>query len=555
MKTFLRILLFFAIGAVLLLLVQMVLVPQYLGGDTGKPKDVLGEYYELSGETDIQAVFLGASHVYCGVDPMRIYEDTGIVSYNLSSAAQSVPESYYLLKMLFETQTPEVVFLDVNSMFTDEEEQDYNFLIRYRYVLDNMGLSQDKLELAGHFTSLFEESFRVEAIASVFMPLLHYHSRWNALEKEDFTLDRAKNYYSKGYVMMPCVVGSTVTSVTLMNYVADLLTTREDTLWTAETGETILEDEEPAYSSDLDEGAMSYLREIQALCEENGAELILFKVPDIGLPQYYSAAWTSIRSETIRAAAGELGLEYLDLLYDADLQLDRTRDTIDSGKHLNYLGAQKVSEYLADYLANEKQLTGRTDPVYERDRAIYDRLCAVAEMQMESGLGGYLERVAALEDVTVLFSVYDDMREGLTDEDIQCLRDFGLQCPFKTMESCNAYLAVMDNGELSYEATSTRRLEYEGTLSNGAKLHMVSSGWLTNSEVSVQIDGKECVQAVKGLIIIVYDNRSGLVLDRAVFNMESGGAKTAKRDAAAVEDRFEAYEQYLMREDLLAGTV
>ena len=556
MKHLLRTLLFFAIGAVLLLLVQTVFIPQYLGGNTGKPKDMLGEYYELRSETDLQVVFVGSSHAYCGVDPMRIYEDTGIVSYNLSSAAQSIPESFYLLKMLFKTQKPELVFLDASSLFTDEAEEDYNFQIRYRYLLDNMGLSRDRLELARHYTSLLPEGSRLEGFIGAYVPLLYYHSRWDELTREDFMPDRAKNYYSKGYVMMPSTVGASWDSVGMMNYVADLLSTREDRRWSFTDGDvsTKPKDDEPAYSAAFDEGAMSSLREIMALCEENGAELILFKIPDALPPQYYSSAWTEIRSEMTRETAAELGLEFLDLLYDVDLEIDWSADTIDQGMHLNYLGAQKVSRYLADYLANEKQLSGRTDPVYERDRAVYDKLCALAELQTEPTMSGYLERIAAMEDVTVLFAVYDDMHEGLTEEDIRCLRDFGLQCPFESMESYDSYLAVVEDGELRYEDTSTRRIEYEGTLSNGTEIHMVSSGGLMLPEVSIQIDGREYTQAVKGLIILVYDNRSGLVLDGVAVNMSSGEERTNLRDSGDVGTFFEAYEQYLMREDYLTGT-
>ena len=551
MKFLLRILMFSVLAVVLILCAQAVLMPELRSSETGNPQDMLGEFYELRGETEFQALFLGASHVYCGVDPMRIYEKTGIVTYNMASTLQDLSVSYTLLKMAFQTQSPQVVFLDVSSMFQygdENESDDQMFQMCFRYVLDNMRFSRSKVELAAEYAGYLPEDRRADGFISILIPILYYHDRWGELTWEDFSFQAKRNLYAKGHDIVPGIYGTDWDTVDRMNYVSDLLSTRKDRLWTSADGDlsSTLTDMEPAYSVVIPDEEISWIRKMQTLCGENGAELILFKVPDSAAPQEYEPAWTRIRAQKAKEVAAELGLEFLDLLYDApELQIDWGMDSLDQGKHMNQTGARKVSDYLADYMTNQKHMTGRTESAFEQDRMIYDRLCTLADTQLELDMSAYMDRLAALEDVTVFFSVYDDIHEGLTEEDIRSLRDFGLHAPLESMENHDAYLAVVEDGELIYEAMGTRRLEYDGMLPDGTAYRLTSCGWLLGNESSIQIDDEEYSQATKGLNIVVYDNRFGFVLDQVLFSKQE---LTIKRDYKQIDLLFEAYEQQLMQE-------
>ena len=86
--------------------------------------------------------------------------------------------------------------------------------------------------------------------------------------------------------------------------------------------------------------------EIKEFCEKNNARLILLSEPNA------AGAWAPHRHNAIQILAEKLGLEYLDLNYEEEIVLDWSNDSFDYGDHLNYYGAQKVSNYLGQYLEN-----------------------------------------------------------------------------------------------------------------------------------------------------------------------------------------------------------
>ena len=49
-------------------------------------------------EENIDTLFLGSSHVYCGINPEVITQKTGESAFNMATPAQPLNGSYYLLK-------------------------------------------------------------------------------------------------------------------------------------------------------------------------------------------------------------------------------------------------------------------------------------------------------------------------------------------------------------------------------------------------------------------------------------------------------------------------
>ena len=112
-----KIVAFFVIGIMLFFAVQGIFIPKwYSDGATNR---VLSGFFALENDT-AEVLFLGTSHMGSGVSPMKIYEDTGIVSYNLATSGQPLECSYFLLKEAFKTQSPKVVFLDAGRILNGE---------------------------------------------------------------------------------------------------------------------------------------------------------------------------------------------------------------------------------------------------------------------------------------------------------------------------------------------------------------------------------------------------------------------------------------------------
>ena len=108
-----------------------------------------------------------------------------------------------------------------------------------------------------------------------------------------------------------------------------------------------------------------YLDQITALCKENGVELILVKAPSL-YPYWYEEY-----DAQIAAYAEEQGLAYYNFTECIDeIGLDFQVDTYDAGLHLNHAGAEKLSLYFAEILAERHGIPDRrNDPVIG---AIYD---------------------------------------------------------------------------------------------------------------------------------------------------------------------------------------
>ena len=90
---------------------------------------------------------------------------------------------------------------------------------------------------------------------------------------------------------------------------------------------------------------MRYLEKIYELCLDNDAELILVKAP---FPCYEVIIG---EVNTVFDWAEEKGIPYLNLMqFTNEIGINYYSDTCDGIAHMNYLGATKVSRYLAEYI-------------------------------------------------------------------------------------------------------------------------------------------------------------------------------------------------------------
>ena len=88
----------------------------------------------------------------------------------------------------------------------------------------------------------------------------------------------------------------------------------------------------------------NYFQKIARFCREKGIQLVLVSVPS-------PSNWSYARHSAVQTLADHWGLTYLDMNLE-DLGIDWYTDKSTEGDHLNYLGTQKVSAFLGDYLAS-----------------------------------------------------------------------------------------------------------------------------------------------------------------------------------------------------------
>ena len=330
MKTVLSVIAVLLVFAAVFCLVTRLLMPKYMTDLV--EGSMISQYYRESGNHDV--IFIGDCEVYANYSPMEMYRSQGITAYIRGTSQQLIWQSYYVLKETLKYETPRVVVLNVNAMrYSEPVKEAFN-----RLTIDQMRWSEEKVGIIQ--ASMTEE----EDFLSYVFPILRYHSRFDELTQEDWEyLFKVKDNTYNGYLVNKNVnpVGTLPAKRPLADYrFADI--------------------------------CYDYLDKITALCKENGVELILVKTPSL-YPYWYEQY-----DEQMANYARENGLAYYNFAACIEeIGLDFQVDTYDAGLHLNHTGAEKLSRYFAQILAENHQIPDRrNDPeiaeIYNEKLKRYD---------------------------------------------------------------------------------------------------------------------------------------------------------------------------------------
>lgn len=517
-----KVVLFLVIGIWLFLGIQDLFTVKSYPGTMAE--ETFSAFYGLK-KNSVDVLMFGNSHIYCGIYPMKLYENTGIVSYSLATGSQPIALSYYLLKEALKTQTPKIVIVDPSNLFTDEIDS------AWRVGMDNMPLNDVKIELAYDYgRRQFGGGYW-----SVIFPIIKYHSRWNELTGNDYI----SNWYMAGEVLNSRIVSNGIT-MTDIDTVVNAIRERNPAFLNEFNGNATSNKsfQNNLFEPLIYENKREYLLKIKQLCDDYGAELILTTIPTLQYP-WIKSSWNREKSTIIKQFATEEGIIYLDLIYDYDLKIDNKTDFFDDGFHLNCNGAQKVTNFLGDYLLTKIQPTGNNE-LYDEMLVKFNKAYDVAMLESETDFYSYIENLSQRLDKSTIFICADnEYTVGMTSEDYSFLSDkLGVQM-VQTGTYTDSYIAVLDKGQLLYEAVSNREIDHDIQI-GGMKVNLVSSGWLAKPNSSVKINGKEYAQGGRGLNIVVYDNESGLVVDSVAFDTYQA---TKPSSRTSVDTLLRAYEK------------
>lgn len=301
--------------------INQVLVRKDLALPWDMTRKIHGFYNEP--QNTFEVMFFGSSHMYCTINPVLLWEESGVPSYIFSSQQQPFWVTYHYLVEALKTQSPKVVVMEVHMAIA---EADYMDEATNYSAIDYLPWSKNKLAL---IQAIAPEGARFQYLFN----FMKYHSRWQTLTEQDFTrayLDERDPF--KGYVQL--------------NDTAQV-TPREDI--------SAITPKQPLAKT------MLYLEKIIKLSKDEGFQLVLLKSPSNATAEYeayYHAIW---------AVAEKEGIPYVDYNYNYDtLGLDPATDFYDE-RHLNYLGATKVTKHFATYLKENFALNDhRSDPEYSQ---------------------------------------------------------------------------------------------------------------------------------------------------------------------------------------------
>ena len=302
----------------------------------------------------IDVVFMGSSHIHCGVNTALRWTDYGIASYDYSAAEQPLWITYYYLKEICKYQKPSLIVMDLYSPARFKEDYQYDYL---KLNLNGVRFSLNKLEM-------IYASCSPAKIWDFFPSIATYHDRYTELTKEDFEYlfkSREDRAVFKGYTPY---------------YIVD-------------------PQEEPSLEQDMSGGitvkSEIYLQRIIEYTREAGIDLFLIVTP------YITTDEDELVYNRIHEIADHYGLEFnsTNYFYDA-MGLDFQTDFNDNS-HLNYLGSCKFTDYLASELKAKYDIPDRRgDPRYvswDRHAEEIDRQVAETAAKQQK----ILEEMAAQE--------------------------------------------------------------------------------------------------------------------------------------------------------------
>ena len=136
-------------------------------------------FYDEDSQFDI--LFFGSSRVLDAFQPMELWDEYGIRSYNMAQHGEGLARDYWQLKNALEYNVPRLVVMDVSLFYGEytvsEEDQEGRAYLHKQ--IDHIPMSITKYETIKELTP---RSLNAEYI----FPFVLYHSRWNQVGISDF---------------------------------------------------------------------------------------------------------------------------------------------------------------------------------------------------------------------------------------------------------------------------------------------------------------------------------------------------------------------------------
>ena len=261
------------------------------------------EKYQELPEDSIDVLFLGSSNVMSAINPLQLWEETGIQSYAYATRKQTFPFSYGYLKDALKTQKPKCVVLDAYSVFVEKwtnqlTDTDFHF-----------GINMDSLSMASKTDILLNYVSKTEWLAYYF-PLFKNH-----------------NYYKEWYE------STDQTGEIFMGYCF------------ADGSEYFEDPEYTDVSAPMDNVDGIYLQKIIELCKEEGIDLFVVKTPVVYSDEDHQ------KLNAVKQMCEAYEVAYYDMCTDAEeWGYDYTCDMLNFF-HSNTTGAVKVTKRLVEILS------------------------------------------------------------------------------------------------------------------------------------------------------------------------------------------------------------
>lgn len=279
---------------------------------------------EQRADNSIDVLFIGNSHAYCTFDPAFVGGTIGKRVYNAALPDQKIDTVYDNLKELLGRQKPEIVILEAFSFGRSNSEYQ-----GYVANIDALDFGPDKIKAC---FEIFPDKFEAARMLS---SLYRCHGNW----KKPEIVKKNIKYLLGMTAAAPDKdgfygLGSKMSEETIEKYRAS---------------------QDSKFTPVIDEYSIGYFNRIVKLCRDKNIRLIVAMAPFNNIYQE-KVQYRNIYDKMLGICT-DAGVEYLDfnMLYDQlQLGFDDFEDAFHNAQHMNKWGAEKVSRYFAQYLAQNQ---------------------------------------------------------------------------------------------------------------------------------------------------------------------------------------------------------
>lgn len=423
------------------------------------------EFYEQKADYDV--LFLGSSHVLNGIYPMELWNDYGIVSYNMGTHGGRSAGSYWVLKNALDYTTPKLVVVDCFMISMDEKISSAEKL---HMATDHISLSKNKIKMV--YDMVDDE----ERYGDFLWKFSTYHNRWSELSAEDFSYEHS---VEKG---------------------------AESRISVAIPDENIVG--EFPYEVGGDTNGKEYLCRLIEECQEQGIQVLLTYIPfpdNLGWQQEADYVWD---------IAEKYNVQYLDY-QTLKAQLNFATDCYDKDSHLNPSGARKITDYIGNYITSvygiEDQRVNVDYDKWHEDYEVYTQFKA-ENLRKENNLYNYL---MLLQDKNLSYGIY--LRPGIDWNTLPIMRELlmNIGVDFEQMLQDETRFVFVDNRNNTKKTMSvvekmdTNFGEFALLYNDSGELELISK------------EEEPLIVTFDDIGVIVFENKTLAMVEQVKFNSGS----------------------------------